>query len=64
MTGNVNQLQGNILDVDDHSRRIGEHLDAWESQDASEYRQELESVIELDGESEYDEERTETTDDP
>ena len=37
LIGNVNQLQGNILEVDDHYRRTGERLDAWESQDHNEY---------------------------
>ena len=64
LTGNVNLLQGNILQVDNHCRRTGERLDAWETQDSNEYQQELEPVIELDGESEYDDERTEATQDP
>ena len=64
LTGSVNRLQGNILEVDDHCRRTGERLDAWETQDPNEYPQELEPVTELDGEGEYDDERTETTQDP
>ena len=63
MTGNVNQLQGNILEVDDHCRRTGDRLDALEIQDTNDYSQEHEPVIELDGESEYDDDRTETTHD-
>ena len=63
LIGNISQLQGNILEVDGHCRRTGGRLDAWETQDASEYQQELEPAIELDGESEYENERTETTHD-
>ena len=43
--------------------RIGERLDAWEIQDAIEYQQELKPFPELDGETEYDDDRIETTHD-
>ena len=39
-------------------------LDALEIQDAIEYQYELEPVTDFYGESEYDEDRTETTHDP
>ena len=61
--GNLNQLQGNILEVDEHCRRTGERLDAWDLQDVSEYAQELEPVDESDGENDYEYDRTVTTHD-
>ena len=59
--GNLNQLQSNIFEVDEHCRRTGERLDAWDLQDVSEYAQELEPVDELDGENDYEDDRTVTT---
>ena len=49
--GNINQLQGNILDFVENCRRTGERLDAWEVHDSIEYAQELEPVNELYSES-------------
>ena len=64
ITRNLNQLQGIILEVDEHCRRTCERLDAWDLQDVSEYAQELEPVDELDGENDYEDDRTVTTHDP
>ena len=64
LIGNVNRVQGNMLEVDDHCRRTGERLDAWEIHDINDYNQEFEPVTEFDFESENDDDRTETTQDP
>ena len=53
-----------MFEVDEHCRRTGERLDAWELQDASEYAQELEPVHEAEGENDYEDDQTVTTHDP
>ena len=35
------QLQGNVIEVDDHCSRAGERLDAWETHELNEYQRDL-----------------------